>query len=144
MASSADEVLREYASRYFGARGEESTRWARWLAAWGDRGAVDLPKARSEFEQLAAHATPGWRLEHLRSKLNLEELDRALAAGGETWDRDRLTLADRFEEEWEHMKRHVYGLGPVRVMHAARYRPPVWYASWQQAIVAEKSRPGTI
>ena len=136
-ASSADEVLREYAERYFGAHGRESERWARWLAPWGERSAVDLRSARMEFEQLAARATPGWRLEHLRSKLILEELDRELAGGGEAWDGDRLALADRFDEEQERLKRHVYGLGPVRFIHSPKYQPPVWYEGWQAAMLAD-------
>src|SRR5919204_1730531 len=112
-ARTADEALREYAVRYFGAAPEDAAAWARWLAGWGDRAAVDLPAVRAALEPLAARATSGRRLEHLRSKIDLEELDRTIAAGGD-WDADRFALVERFWAAQERLNRGVYGLGPVR------------------------------
>ncbi|HOJ21201.1 MAG TPA: hypothetical protein PLY56_06680 [Armatimonadota bacterium] len=126
----ASAVLRAYSARYFGASPAQAERWASWLAAWGDRAAVDLPAATQEFEALSREATPGWRLEHLRSKLTLERLDREIGPEGE-WDARRLALADAFWAEQERLQRDAYRLGPVRHIFAPKFSPPKWYESWR-------------
>lgn len=137
----AESVLHAYAERYFDASDQDAARWAAWLAAWGDRTAVNLEEAEREFASLAAGARPGWRLEQLRSKLTLEKLDRALSAEGE-WDERRLALADAFWAERERLQRDVYRLGPVRHIFAVTFRPPVWYESWRA--VAGGGRAGEL
>jgi hypothetical protein len=124
-AASDDEVLREYAGRYFGATGDDGAAWARWIGAWGDRGRVDLKVARSEFEWLAGRATPGWRLEQLRSKLVLEATDRAAAVAGPR-DEPQRVAAERFWEEQERLNRQVWGLGPTRYVIAQTRINAAW------------------
>jgi hypothetical protein len=131
-AASVDEVLREYAARYFGAGAAAAARWSQWLMLWGERSGVSLEKAEREFDDLAARADSGWRLEQWRSKLQLEKLDRAIMAGGASWDADRLQLAAQFWAEKERLYRHVYGLGPVRHILSRRIFQPAWYESWLQ------------
>jgi hypothetical protein len=87
---------------------------------------------RAALEPLAARATSGRRLEHLRSKIDLEELDRTIAAGGD-WDADRFALVERFWAAQERLNRGVYGLGPVRYVVSLRTTMPAWYDSWRQA-----------
>ncbi|HEV8636444.1 MAG TPA: hypothetical protein VG370_19650 [Chloroflexota bacterium] len=135
-ARTADEALREYAGRYFGANAEDAAEWARWLAGLGVRGQIELAAAQATFQRLAPRAAPGWRLEQLRSKLALEELDRQIAAGGDGWDDRRFALVDAFLAEQERLNRRVYGLGPVRYVIALRTIVPSWYASWRRAIGA--------
>lgn len=130
---SAAEVMGAYAARYFGAGNGSADAWTRWLLGWGDRRAVKLPQARDEFETLAAKAKTGWRVEHWRSKLVLETLDRQIgtpAVGA--WTPEELRLADQFWAEQEHLNRDVYRLGPLRHIFAAKARPPAWYDSWQK------------
>lgn len=132
--ASASEVLAAYARRYFGAGDGEAEAWAEWLAHWGDRTQAPLPAAAQEFARLNAHAPDTWRLQHWRSKLRLETLDRTIGTPEEDgWTPDKLTLADRFWAEQEHLQRDVYKLGPVRHVFAVKFHPPRWYDSWRQA-----------
>lgn len=131
-ATSVDDVLREYAMRYFGANATDAARWAQWLAQWGDRSQVSLEEAEREFAELASQADSTWRLEQWRSKLHLEKLDRAILASGSAWDAGRLQLAAQFWAEKERLYRHVYGLGPVRHILSRQLFQPAWYESWLQ------------
>ena len=103
----------------------------RWACGWrpGGCAAVD-PAAPRASEALSREATPGWRLEHLRSKLTLERLDREIGPEGE-WDARRLALADAFWAEQERLQRDVYRLGPVRHIFAPKFSPPKWYEAWR-------------
>ncbi len=125
----AESALRAYAGRYFAASPARAERWAAWLAPWGDRASVDLDAAMQGFEALARPATPCWRLEHLLSKLVLEQLDRQIGTEGE-WDARRLALVDAFWAEQEHLQRDIYRLGPVRHVFARKFQAPRWYESW--------------
>jgi hypothetical protein len=129
-AGSIEEVLHEYAARYFGAKALDVGRWARWLAPWGDRAAVPLEKAAAEFKTLSARATPGWRLEHWRSKLELEAIDRKLAREDVEWTTENRTLADDYFAANERLQRDVYRLGPVRHILTTKASAPPWYQSW--------------
>ncbi len=137
----AGEVLRAYAQRYFNARADQARAWAHWLAAWGDRTLPPLPEAARELERLAAEAPSTWRLEHWRSKVKLEALDRQIGApGAGEWTDATLRLARGFWAEQEHLQRRVYGLGPVRHVFARKFSPPRWYDSWMQATAQATDR----
>lgn len=126
-------VLTEYASRYFNTKPAETKRWANWLAAWGVRTDVNLAKASEEFTKLSGNASPGWRVEHWRSKLKLEAIDRAIGKPKDNeWTAEKLKLADDFWAEQEHLSRDVYKLGPVRHVFARKFCAPDWYDSWQK------------
>lgn len=130
-ANSVDDVLREYAARYFGANAADAARWSQWLMSWGKRNTVALDAAEREFDDLASRAKPdpfNWRLEQWRSKLRLEKLDRALLASAQ-WDADRSQLVAQFQAEKEHLFRQVYGLGPVRHILSPRLFQPAWHES---------------
>ncbi len=133
----AKAVLSHYAGRYYAATGESATRWADWIAAWGVRKNVKLPAAAEEFEKLSQGVQPTWRLEHWRSKLNLERLDRAIGKPKEKeWTPEKLKLVEDFWAEKEHLYREVYKLGPLRHVFAQKFLPPDWYDSWQRATKA--------
>lgn len=109
------------------------------MEVWGDRTAVPLPAAQKDWDLLSRDVEPCWRLEHWRSKLNLETLDRRIGRPKENeWTPQKLKWADRFWAERERMQREVYRLGPVRHVFAAKFQPPFWYDSWQKAV---KSAP---
>jgi hypothetical protein len=128
-------VLKKYAERYFASSPERADRWADWITAWGLRKSVKLPAAAEEFEDLSQGIATTWRLEHWRSKLNLERLDRAIGLPKE-WTAEKLKLADEFWAEKEHLLRDVYKLGPLRHVFAQKFIPPDWYDGWQRATKA--------
>ncbi|MDB6028911.1 MAG: hypothetical protein JWM68_5134 [Verrucomicrobiales bacterium] len=133
----AKAALKNYAERYFAATGSKAERWSDWLAAWGVRKNVKLPAAAEEFEKLSHGLAPTWRLEHWRSKLKLEHLDRAIGTPKENaWTAEKLKLADEFWGEQEHLQRDVYKLGPLRHVFARKFIPPEWYDSWRRATKA--------
>jgi hypothetical protein len=132
--ANALEVLIAYAQRYFAADAHRSQKWADWMMKWGDRTKVALPEAEKEFDALAAGVTSSWRLEHWRSKLKLESLDRAIGSPKPNeWSGEKLKLVDEFWDEQEHLNRDVYRLGPVRHVFARKFSPQKWYDSWQTA-----------
>ena len=140
------QVLTAYARRYLNDDATQAERWAAWLAKWGDRTKAPLPDSQQQFDELAGAAEPGWRLEHLRCKLALETLDRQIGRPKEgEWTPEKLSLADRFWAEQEHLQRDVYRLGPVRHVFTPKFQPPFWYESWQAAVEsappAEVMRP---
>jgi len=130
-ASDAPSVLAEYADRYFGARGSTRRAWAKWLQQWGEPFAVDVKRARREFDRLAKGAKPGRRLDQWHSKLRIFEA-HAEVLGGKVWDKARLDAADRFFLEREKLYREVWGLGLVRHVLNPRYHQPSWYAEWSK------------
>lgn len=131
---SADAALRAYAERYLGAKGDRAEAWAAWLTRWGDSRSVPLPAARVEFDRLATDAKPGWRLDHWRLKLEMEELDRAIGQPKpDEWTPERLAKADAWFATQERLYRDVYRLGPVRHVLNPLNNPPAWYKSWREA-----------
>ncbi len=137
----AGEVLRAYARRYFGAASDRASQWAHWMALWGDRTQASLPEAGRELERLADDAPAMWRLEHWRSKVKLETLDREIGEPGENgWTDAKLRLVDGFWAEQERLQRQVYKLGPVRHVFARRFSPPRWYDSWMKATARRSDR----
>lgn len=131
----ADEALRSYAQRYFAASPERAAEWARWLAAWGNRTTAPLPAAAEQLDRLAEGVRPTWRLEHWRSKVELETIDRAIGRPADNeWTPEKLALADKFWAAQERMFREVYRLGPVRHVLNPRFHTPFWFESWQKAV----------
>ena len=130
----ANEALSNYAQRYYGAPKEQSAAWAAWLARWGDRTKVPLPSAAEEFSRLSKDATPSWRLEHWRSKIELETLDRAIGAPKpDGWTPEKRAQAESYFAAQERLYREVYRLGPVRHVLNPIVMPPPWLASWNAA-----------
>ena len=131
-------VLQDYAQRYFGAAPDEAVRWAQWMMPWGDRTKVDLGTAREQWNELSRGAKPSWRLEHWRSKLELESLDRRIgrppANDSKYWTPEKLALVDKFWAEQENLHRNIYKLGPVRHVFTPKFQPPFWYDSWQRKV----------
>ena len=113
LSSSVDDVLREYAHRYYGASDGAASEWSEWLQGWGRPFEADLKSLRAAFDHLAPQATPGWRLDQWASKLRLFELREAIGDGA-TWTPARRRAAEAFVETMEHLHRRVYGLGPTR------------------------------
>jgi len=130
----ANEALNNYAQRYYGAPQEQSAAWAAWLAQWGDRKKVQMPSAAEEFARLSKDAKPSWRLEHWRSKIELETLDRAIGAPKpDGWTPEKRALAENYFAAQERLYREVYRLGPVRHVLNPIVMPPPWMASWNAA-----------
>ncbi|MFZ2643109.1 MAG: hypothetical protein WA117_19100 [Verrucomicrobiia bacterium] len=128
-------VLRNYAQRYFAAPPDEAVRWAQWMMPWGDRTKVDLAAAREQWNSLSRSAKPSWRLEHWRSKMELESLDRQIGRPAEKdWTPEKLALVDKFWAEQENLHRNIYKLGPVRHVFTPKFSPPFWYDSWQRKV----------
>ncbi|OGV62280.1 MAG: hypothetical protein A2283_17655 [Lentisphaerae bacterium RIFOXYA12_FULL_48_11] len=131
----AQDVLQGYACRYFNVSGEQASLWARWMSAWGDRRTPKLPEAQKEFDVMAAPVTSTWRLEHWRSKLILESLDRQIGKPKpDAWTPEKMKLVEEFWAQQEHLQRDIYRLGPVRHVFTPKFRPPDWYDSWQKAV----------
>lgn len=139
----AESVLRAYASRYFTADAPRATRWAQWMMPWGDRRVPKLPEAREQLDELAQGVPSSWRLDHWRSKVTLETLDRQIGEPKpDEWTAERFQLADAFWAEQEHLQREIYKLGPVRHVFAPKFAPPRWYDSWQKATKATPKSQG--
>ncbi len=131
-------ILKHYARRYFGG---DSDAWADWLGQWGDRRQVDIKRAERDFNNLARKALPGWRLEQLRSKVQLEKLDRQIGQPAvDEWTPSKRNLADQFWAEQESLQRDVYRLGPVRHVFARKFHCPSWYDSWMKATASKSDR----
>lgn len=134
----AKTVLKNYAKRYFAATNDKAERWADWLGLWGVRTNVKLPAAAEEFEKLSQGVPSTWRLEHWRSKLKLEQLDRAIGLPkANEWTPEKRKLVDDFWAEQEHLQRDIYRLGPVRHVFSRKFNAPKWYDSWQKATNSE-------
>ena len=134
---SSQAVLNAYAARYFAASGPSAERWSDWLSKWGDRTTIQLPAAAQQFEDLSKGVSSTWRLEHWRSKLELERLDRAIGTPKvNAWTPEKLKLVEDFWTEREHLYRDIYKLGPLRHVFAQKFVPPAWYDSWQKATKA--------
>lgn len=131
MAATADEALRLYAERYFGASGEAAGEWAEWLSGWGAPFTADLPHLRATFDRLAAHASPSWRLEQWALKLRLFEL-HAMIGEGEMWPPARARAADEFMECLEALQRRVWGLGPMRHIFGEKFMMPAWFDGYRR------------
>lgn len=130
----ADEALRAYAQRYFGAAPEQSNEWSTWLAQWGDRKKLPLLSVAAEFERLSNGSNPCWRLEHWRYKIELETLDRAIGTPKPTeWTFEKNAMADNYFAAQERLYREVYRLGPVRHILNPSVMPPPWMGSWKAA-----------
>ncbi|MEI7730547.1 MAG: hypothetical protein WCO56_13310 [Verrucomicrobiota bacterium] len=130
----ANTALQAYAQHYFGASPERATEWAQWLSLWGERKRVPLPAAAVELARLSAEVKPTWRIEHWRSKVELETLDRAIGNPKvNEWTPAALALVDQYFAAQERLYREVYRLGPVRHVLNPRFMPPPWYDSWQKA-----------
>ncbi len=128
-------VLQNYAQRYFAATPDETGRWAQWMIPWGDRTKVDLAAAREQWNSLSRSAKPSWRLDHWRSKMELESLDRQIGWPAEKdWTPEKLVLVDKFWAEQENLHRNIYKLGPVRHVFTPKFSPPFWYDSWQRKV----------
>jgi len=139
--ASAEDALAAYAQRYFNAAGDQARRWAQWMVPWGDRTQPPLPQAAREFDQLAQSAPATWRVEHWRSKVKLEALDRQIGEPGENeWTEEKLRLVGAFWAEQENLQRHVYRLGPVRHVFTRKFHPPAWYDSWMIATASASDR----
>jgi len=141
--ASSDEVMREYARRYFGADEAAAGYWSAWLAQWGTPRQVHTALARAEFERLVAalpDAASGdrllpainARLTQWESKLRLFEIEAAIQAG-EGWDEERIALGHRFFAELEWMQRKVWGYGPIRHALNPYFQRPTWYQEWREA-----------
>ena len=139
--SDANAVLKAYAERYFGAKGEKAEQWAHWLTPWGVRKNVKLPGAQEEFDKLAQGVSSSWRLEQWRSKLKLERIDRAIGVPKENaWTSEKLKLVDEFWAAQEQLQRDVYKLGTQPHIFARQFNPPDWYDGWQRATKAAPKR----
>ena len=132
--ATADEALRAYAKRYFGVSEKQAEKWSAWLAQWGVRQAVPLPEASEELARLSERKPAVWRLEHWRSKTELETLERAIGTPKpHEWTPEKRAAAERYFAAQERMYREVYRLGPLRHVLNPRVMPPAWLASWNEA-----------
>jgi len=138
----AYDTLRAYAKCYFTASSERTADWAKWLARWGERKKVPLPAAAEELARLSEGVKSSWRLEHWRSKVELETLDRAIGNPKEReWTPDQLALVDKYFAAQERLYREVYRLGPVRHVLNPRFEPPGWYDSWLKTTQSATKEP---
>jgi len=125
----AEETLKTYAERYFGASGPQREDWAAWITRWANPFQNDVGAARTEFDLLARPRPQGWRFAQLEAKLRLFEAHHAVAGRSE-WNDDRMQAADRFFGEREHLYRDVWKLGLVRHVLHPRYHQPEWFDDW--------------
>lgn len=126
----ADEVLRAYAKRYFGADDATAAGWAAWLRAWGKPFEVDTQKSAETLKALLAKSPQdNWRRRQWELKQKLLALHAQINQGAE-WTPDRLALVERFWGVQEEIQRGLWGLAPLRHIFGRRYTPLPWYASW--------------
>ncbi|GAB6186609.1 hypothetical protein [Thermopirellula anaerolimosa] len=138
--ASADEVLKAYARRYFGAEEATAAAWADWLRPWGLPFQRDADQAARTVPPAKRPSDDPWRLEQWLRKSELFSLHTQIAAEND-WTPARLALVDRFWDAQERLQREVWGLGQLRHIFARKYTPLPWYASWakhqaQQAATA--------
>jgi len=128
--STADQVLRAYARRYFAADEQQAAAWAKWLRQWGRPFEVDPDRAAQALAQLPAPSGKHlWRWKQWQLKCELFILHRRIGLG-ENWTAERLATVEQFWAVQEELHRNLWGLGPLRHVFARRYTPLPWYASW--------------
>ena len=125
-----DEVLAEYARRYFEADESSATKWVEWLKPWGRPFEVDADAAAKTLDAvLRPTGEPQWRWTQWRLKCELFRWHHQIGRSSE-WTAERLEAVDRFWAVQEELHRHVWGLPPLRHIFARRFTPLPWYASW--------------
>ncbi len=138
----ADEVLRAYAARYFGADPATADRWARWLKAWGKPFDVDTQQSGRELAELLKKSPQdNWRRRQWELKQRLFEVDAKIGRGSQ-WTPQRLAAVEEFWAVQEQIHRGLWGLAPQRHVFARRYTPLPWYKSWAQHVAARAEAIG--
>ncbi|NOX55460.1 MAG: hypothetical protein GXP27_13685 [Planctomycetes bacterium] len=130
----ADEVLRAYAKRYFGADETTAARWAEWLKQWGRPHKVDTKRAGQTLAELLKDAPPPtWRRRQWELKQELFRLNQLIGTG-EEWTPERLEAVNRFWQVHEQIHRGVWVLGPLRHMFGRDGTEAAvrWHKSWLQ------------
>jgi hypothetical protein len=124
-----DEVLRAYATRYFGADRQQAAPWAQWLTAWGRPFDADPEQMAQQLARLKQPGASGWRERQWELKLELFRLNKRIMA--ETgWTPARLDAVDHFWQVQEEIYRGLWGLTLLRHVFARCYTPAPWYADW--------------
>jgi hypothetical protein len=121
-------VLEAYAQRYFGAKGDQATPWAAWLAGWGDPFSRDAAKALRELDGLAGDRAD-WRRRQWELKARMLVAHQAVMSE-KTWTPTRLAHVDAFWAAQEVCQREVWGLGPLRHIFGRGHTPLPWYPEW--------------
>jgi hypothetical protein len=138
----ADEVLRAYARRYFGADAATAGLWAAWLKAWGKPFDVDTRQSAATLQMLLKRTRKeSWRLRQWELKQQLFAIHRQIGPGTE-WTPERLAAVERFWAVQEQIRRGLWGLGPQRHVFARQYTPLPWYASWAKFTAAHVQEIG--
>ncbi len=135
--SSVQEVLEEYARRYFEAEGRAVREWAEWICQWGEPSMVNLGKARRVFNLLASKAPDTWRLKQFASKMRLFELNRQLE-DKKAWTPRLLTMVEAFLREREALRRKIYGLPPLEDQV---FKAIVGEPRWLRELIASTTLP---
>jgi len=130
--STSDEVLAEYARRYFGADEKQAVEWTNWLKMWGRPFEVDPISAAEKLNSLPRPTdVSSWRWTQWRLKTELFRYNREIGTGTE-WTPERLAAVERFWATQEELHRKVWGLPPLRHIFARRFTPLPWYSSWAE------------
>jgi hypothetical protein len=136
----ADEVLRAYAQRYFGADARSAARWARWLKAWESPFAVDTAKSKAELAELLKGAPPAtWQRRQWELKQELFQWNRAVGSG-DVWTPERLAAADAFWQVHEQIQRGLWGLALLRHGFGRQATGVPWQASWEKHMAQQRKR----
>jgi hypothetical protein len=140
--ATANEVLRAYARRYFGADSESAAQWAEWLKAWDAPFDVDTKKSAAELAELLEGAPPfTWRRRQWELKQELFRINERIGSEGE-WTPDRLADADAFWRVHEQIQRGLWGLTLLRHGFGRHATGVSWQASWEEHVA--RQRPASV
>lgn len=124
--SSADEVLKAYARRYFGTSPEG---WCDLLRLMGDFETIEPVKCKKLLDKLSAGVVNTWRFQQVAERLKMAGAHQAVLAESD-WTQKRLAAANAFIAAKERLYRNVWRLGLQR--HSFRFENymPGWYESF--------------
>lgn len=138
---SADDVLRAYARRYFGANAETAGRWAEWLRQWASPFEVDTEKSGRELAELLKDAGPAsWQRRQWELKQEMMRWNQVVGTGDD-WSPERLAAAEEFWKTHEEIQRGLWGLALLRHGFGRRGTGVPWQASWNKHQAKIRKQP---
>ncbi|MBL4700484.1 MAG: hypothetical protein JKX85_04425 [Phycisphaeraceae bacterium] len=148
--ASADEVLQEYAARYFGTNPK---RWSELIYLLGDFNTIDIDKCKPLFKNLSKDSKKSWRLQQIEERINMAKAHQSVMAEVSDaplmdavyamdqkksnngvmnirWTPRQKVAAEEFVAAKERLYREVYRLGVVRHIFRFGASMPCWYESF--------------
>jgi hypothetical protein len=135
----ADEVLKNYAERYFDVDGQQAGDWAKWLTLWGRPYDVDPKKAAEQLVSLKKNGS--WRERQWELRVELFRVNKLILAEKD-WTPTRLDNVEQFWQVQEQIHRGLWGLALQRHIFDRRFMPLPWYPSWAEKVKSHSATLG--